>query len=336
MFQVASNLFGVEESCYQHSSTSDKRIFKTLAILVMAWCATLIIGCGLFFFLAFNSFSISIFGSIGLGLALTNIVLIILISIQIPNQKKFPENLSLRKLFLRVNNVFRIFFMALIGQFILLALYFICFHDAVINNNNQYKHELILEKKKDIEKNQIRIKETLIMEIEALRSRSTNYTATQQTNDKEYWETANNFQEKQKQLNIIIANTEIDKSEQIKAYEIELEDKLFLNTTANLIINDKNIILFEVLLILYILIILKLKFQLITQTQNTYIRESFEMYKSAIEAHYTATKIHIDNIRIAKGKEATESVYVDPPFNTQLLNNYPMPELIQIDQLNGY
>jgi hypothetical protein len=226
--------------------------------------------------------------------------------------------------------------MALIGQFILLALYFICFHDAVINNNNQYKHELILEKKKDIEKNQIRIKETLIMEIEALRSRLTNYSATQQTNDKEYWETANNFQEKQKQLNIIIANTEIDKSEQIKAYEIELEDKLFLNTTANLIINDKNIILFEVLLILYILIILKLKFQLITQTQNTYIRESFEMYKSAIEAHYTATKIHIDNIRIAKGKEATESVYVDPPFNTQLLNNYPMPELIQIDQLNGY
>jgi len=336
MFQVASNLFGVEESCYQHSSTSDKRIFKTLAILVLGWCATLIIGCGLFFFLAFNSFALSIFGSIGLGLALTNIVLIILISIQIPNQKQFPENLSLRKLFLRVNNVFRIFFMALIGQFILLALYFICFHDAVINNNNQYKHELILDKKKDIEKNQIRIKETLIMEIEALRSRLTNYTATQQTNDKEYWETANNFQEKQKQLNIIIANTEIDKSEQIKAYEIELEDKLFLNTTANLIINDKNIILFEVILILCILTILKLKFQLITQTQNTYIRESFEMYKSAIEAHYTATKIHIDNIRIAKGKKATESVYVDPPFNTQLLNNYPMPELIPIDQLNGY
>ncbi len=336
MFQVASNLFGVEESCYQHSSTSDKRIFKTLTILVIVWCATLIIGCGLFFFLAFNSFSLSIFGSIGMGLALTNIVLIILISIQIPNQKKFPENLSLKKLFLRVNNVFRIFFMALIGQFILLALYFICFHDAVINNNNQYKHELILEKKKDIEKNQIRIKETLTMEIEALRSRLANYAATQQNNDKEYWETANNFQEKQKQLNFIIANTEIDKSEQIKAYEIELEDKLFLNTTANLIINDKNIILFEVLLILYILIILKLKFQLITQTQNTYIRESFEMYKSAIEAHYTATKIHIDNIRIAKGKEATESVYVDPPFNTQLLNNYPMPELIQIDQLNGY
>jgi 16S rRNA G966 N2-methylase RsmD len=60
------------------------------------------------------------------------------------------------------------------------------------------------------------------------------------------------------------------------------------------------------------------------------------MYKSAIEAHYSATKIHIDNIRIAKGKKATESVYVDPPFNTQLLNNYPMPELIPIDQLNGY
>jgi hypothetical protein len=335
MFQVASYLFGVEESCYQHSSTSDKRLFKTLTILVLTWCTTLFVGCGLFFFLAFNSFFLSIFGSIGLGLALTNIVLIVMISIQIPNQKQFPENLSLRKLFLRVNNVFRIFFLALIGQFILLALYFACFHDVVINNNNQYKHGLILDKKKEIEKNQIRIKESLILEIESLRSRLANYTATDLTNDKEYWETANNFQEKQKQLNIIIANTETDKSQQIKAYEFELEDKLFLNTMANLIINDKNIILFEVLLILYILFILKLKFQLITQTQNTYIRESFEMYKSAIEAHYTTTKIHIDNMRMAKGNHVIESVYVDPPFNTQLLKNYSIPELIPIDQLNG-
>ena len=335
MFQVASYLFGVEESCFQHSSDSDKRVFKTLSILVLIWCTILIVGCGLFFFLAFNSVFISILGSVGLGLALTNIVLIILISIQIPNQKQFPENLSLRRLFFKVNNGLRILFLALIGQFIILALYFACFHDAVINHNNQYKQELILGKTKEIDLNQIKGKESLILEIEALKSRLANYTATHQTNDKKYWEIASNFQEKQKQLNIITANTEIDKSQQIKAYEFELEDKLFLNTTVNLIINDKNIILFEVLLILYILFILKLKFQLITQTQNTYMRESFQMYKSAIEAHYTATKIHIDNMRVAKGKHAIESVYLDPPFNTQLLNNYSIPELIPIDKLNG-
>ena len=335
MFQVASYLFGVEESCFQHSSDSDKRVFKTLSILVLIWCTILIVGCGFFFFLAFNSVFISILGSVGLGLALTNIVLIILISIQIPNQKQFPENLSLRRLFFRVNNGLRILFLALIGQFIILALYFLCFHDAVINHNNQYKQGLIWAKTKEIELNQIRIKESLMLEIEALKSRLANYTATNQTNDKKYWEIATNFQEKQKQLNIITANREIEKSQQIKVYEFELEDKLFLNTTVNLIINDKNIILFEVLLILYILFILKLKFQLITQNQNTYMRESFQMYKSAIEAHYTATKIHIDNMRVAKGKNAIESVYLDPPFNTQLLNNYSIPELIPIDKLNG-
>ena len=49
------------------------------------------------------------------------------------------------------------------------------------------------------------------------------------------------------------------------SFEIgEGEDKIMI------IINDKNIILFEVLLTLYILFILKLKFQLITQTQNKF------------------------------------------------------------------
>jgi len=336
MFQFTSYLFGVEESCYLHSSDADKRVIKTLFILVLIWCTILFVGCGLFFFLAFNAVIISILGAVGLGLALTNIVLIILISIQIPIQKQFPENLSLKRLFFRVNNGFRILFLTLIGQFIIFALYFVCFHDAVINHNNQYKQGLIGAKTKEIELKQIRIKESLMLEIEAMKSRLVNLTATNQTNDKKYWEIANNFQEKQKQLNIITANREIEKSQQIKAYELELEDKLFLNTTVNLIINDKNIILFEVLLIIYILFILKLKFQLITQNQNTYMRESFQMYKSAIEAQYTATKIYIDNMRVAKGKNAIESVYLDPPFNTQLLNNYSIPQLIPIDKLNGY
>jgi hypothetical protein len=335
MLNISPSILGLESEILISSSGSDRSTFNFLSWAILVFLILLVGGAAAFIYLAFNSIWITVLATLLLGYSLTNIVRLIFLTIQIPIANEYPINLKSWKLFFRFSNIIRLCFTALISQFVVLFFFLVLNYSEVVENNNIHNQELIRKETTQISRQ---------LQYEILKAEKEAFNLQQMLDERllNIPKSHPLYQSENQKLQIKFQNIRDLRSsfqetlkKQIDIYSNEISSKISLNETINLILKSSLTKRIEFIVLCYVLLLIWIRTTINIKHRFTYPRKAFEVYRGEIIQNYEATLDCLNKHRHRFSRAPLNIIYTDPPFNTQLKNNYQPLQLLKIEELHG-